>query len=225
MGEKRRYMKVKEDKGRQNGGWNSLAKRLLSSISFCLLLSTSIFVLSCSEEASEEEEFANWQERNKQFLASLVNDSLSQSGWQRIKKFSLDPNVEGSASDYVYVKMIEKGEGTEMPNFTDSVRVVYQGRLIPSKSYSKGYVFDGTVYGNYSVKTAYTSRQKVSNTISGYTTALMKMHKGDYWRVYIPSELGYGTAGNGTIPGYSVLVFDLTLLDISPIGEVMKPWR
>ena len=56
-------------------------------------------------------------------------------------------------------------------------------------------------------------------------TALQNMHKGDYWRVYIPSELGYGTSDYSTIPGYSVLVFDLTLLDFSPVGEAMKPWR
>ena len=181
---------------------------------------------SCSEEASEEEEYANWQERNEQFLATLVNDSLKQTGWQRIKKYSLDQSVEGSVSDYVYVKEILKGESSESPLFTDSVRVVYQGRLIPSKSYPKGYVFDGTVYGTYSSKTAYTSRQKVSGMLPGYTTALMNMHKGDYWRVYIPYELAYGSSGNGSkIPGYSVLVFDLTLLDISPIGEDMKPWK
>lgn len=181
---------------------------------------------SCSEEASEEEEYANWQERNEQFLATLVNDSLKQTGWQRIKKYSLDQSVEGSVSDYVYVKEILKGESSESPLFTDSVRVVYQGRLIPSKSYPKGYVFDGTVYGTYSSKTAYTSRQKVSGMLPGYTTALMNMHKGDYWRVYIPCELAYGSSGNGSkIPGYSVLVFDLTLLDISPIGEDMKPWK
>ena len=181
---------------------------------------------SCSEEASEEEEFANWKERNDLYLTALAEDSMQQAGWQRFKKYSLDQNEEGAVSDYVYVKEIEKGEGTESPLFTDSVRVVYQGRLIPSKSYSKGYVFDGTVYGTYSSKTAYTSRQKVSNLISGYTTALMHMHKGDYWRIYIPYELGYGESGSGTkVPGYSVLIFDLTLLDISPIGEVMKPWR
>ena len=125
---------------------------------------------SCSEEASEEEEYANWQERNEQFLASLVNDSLKQTGWQRIKKYSLDQTTEGSISDYVYVKEITKGDGTEYPNFTDSVRVIYQGRLLPSKSYSKGYVFDGTVYVIYSPKTAYTTRQKVSSMISGYST-------------------------------------------------------
>ncbi|UKK53277.1 FKBP-type peptidyl-prolyl cis-trans isomerase [Prevotella sp. E2-28] len=181
---------------------------------------------SCSEEASEEEEFANWKERNDLYLTALAEDSMQQAGWQRFKKYSLDQNEEGAVSDYVYVKQIEKGEGTESPLFTDSVRVVYQGRLIPSKSYSKGFVFDGTVYGTYSSKTAYTSRQKVSGLIAGYTTALMHMHKGDYWRIYIPYELGYGESGSGTkVPGYSVLIFDLTLLDISPIGEVMKPWR
>ena len=180
---------------------------------------------SCSEEASEEEEYANWKERNEQFLASLVNDSLKQQNWQRIKLFSLDPTTEGAASDYIYVKKITNGEGTETPIFTDSVRVVYQGRLLPSKSYPKGFVFDGTVFGDYSVKTAYTTRQLVSNTILGYATALQNMHKGDYWRVYIPSELGYGTSDYSTIPGYSILVFDLTLLDFSPVGEAMKPWR
>ncbi len=180
---------------------------------------------SCSEEASEEEEYANWKERNEQFLASLVNDSLKQHNWQRIKLFSLDPTTEGAVSDYIYVKKISYGNGTETPIYTDSVRVVYQGRIIPSKSYPKGFVFDGTVFGEYSVKTAYTTRQLVSNTILGYATALQNMHKGDYWRVYIPSELGYGTSGYSTIPGYSVLVFDLTLLDFSPVGETMKPWR
>ena len=180
---------------------------------------------SCSEEASEEEEYANWKERNEQFLASLVNDSLKQYNWQRIKLFSLDPTTEGAASDYIYVKKISYGNGTETPIYTDSVRVVYQGRIIPSKSYPKGFVFDGTVFGDYSVKTAYTTRQLVSNTILGYATALQNMHKGDYWRVYIHSELGYGTSGYSTIPGYSVLVFDLTLLDFSPVGEAMKPWR
>ena len=180
---------------------------------------------SCSEEASEEEEYANWKERNEQFLASLVNDSLKQHNWQRIKLFSLDPTTEGAASDYIYVKKISYGNGTETPIYTDSVRVVYQGRIIPSKSYPKGFVFDGTVFGEYSVKTAYTTRQLVSNTILGYATALQNMHKGDYWRVYIPSELGYGTSDYSTIPGYSILVFDMTLIDFSPVGEAMKPWR
>ena len=201
-----------------------MVKGWVKVLPFYLFILLPLFT-SCSEEASEEEEYANWKNRNEQFLASLANDSLKQSNWQRIKLFSLDPTTEGAASDYIYVKKISNGEGTEMPIYTDSVRVVYRGRLIPSKSYPQGFIFDSTVYGEYSPVTAYTKRQAVSNTILGYATALQNMHKGDYWRVYIPSELGYGTSDYSTIPGYSVLVFDLTLLDFSPVGETMKPWR
>ena len=201
-----------------------MVKGWVKVLPFYLFILLPLFT-SCSEEASEEEEYANWKNRNEQFLASLANDSLKQSNWQRIKLFSLDPTTEGAASDYIYVKKISNGEGTEMPIYTDSVRVVYRGRLIPSKSYPQGFIFDSTVYGEYSPVTAYTKRQLVSNTILGYATALQNMHKGDYWRVYIPSELGYGTSDYSTIPGYSVLVFDLTLLDFSPVGETMKPWR
>ena len=51
------------------------------------------------------------------------------------------------------------------------------------------------------------------------------MHVGDYWRIYIPSDMGYGASGSGTaIPGYSVLVFDLVLVDYSPVGQALDPW-
>ena len=39
------------------------------------------------------------------------------------------------------------------------------------------------------------------------------MHRGDYWRVTIPYQLGYGTSDNGAIPAYSTLIFDLWLQD------------
>ena len=181
--------------------------------------------VSCSEDTAEEEEYANWESRNEQFLASLVNDSLQQPGWQRLKKFSLDPSIQGKDAEYIYVKVMEQGSSSVKPAYTDSVRVIYQGRLIPSMSYPQGYVFDGTVFDTYSIKTGSTAKMKLSNTIDGFSTALQHMCVGDYWRVYIPWELGYGTSGSGSIPGYSVLIFDLTLLDTSPAGQVMKPWR
>ena len=124
---------------------------------------------------------------------------------------------------------MESGTGTEVPLFTDSVRVIYRGRLIPSASYSQGYVFDETVYGTYSSATGATKCFWLASTglISGFTTVLQHMHRGDYWRVYIPSELGYGETENSTagIPGYSVLIFDLTLVDFSPVGQTMPIWR
>jgi FKBP-type peptidyl-prolyl cis-trans isomerase FklB len=191
---------------------------------FCLF--TLLLLTACSESAEEEEEFVNWSARNEQYLATVANDSMQQSGWQRFKKYSLDPSTTGKVGDYVYVKVIEQGNSTTKPAYTDSVRVMYQGRLIPSKTYPQGYIFDGTVHGTFSLATGSTAKMKVANTIDGFSTALQHMSVGDYWRVYIPWELGYGTSGSGsTIPGYSVLVFDLALIDTSPAGQVMKPWR
>ena len=50
------------------------------------------------------------------------------------------------------------------------------------------------------------------------------MHRGDYWRIYVPSDLGYGSSATSSIPAYSVLIFDLTLVDFSPVGETMNPF-
>ena len=60
--------------------------------------------------------------------------------------------------------------------------------------------------------------------IPGWITALLHMHRGDYWRIYIPSTMAYGDNDKDDIPGHSVLIFDLTLVDFSPAGHVMAPW-
>ena len=35
------------------------------------------------------------------------------------------------------------------------------------------------------------------------------MREGERWMLYVPWECGYGSSGSGSIPGYSVLGFDL----------------
>ena len=183
---------------------------------------------SCSEETVEDNEFENWPARNEAFLTAVVNDSLKKSDWMRFQKYSLGDSIKSdNPRDYVYVKIVEKGDGEGCPAYTDSVRVAYQGRLIPSVSYPQGMFFDkGTSTGGvFSLTTASTTRMKVSGLVDGFATALQQMHIGDYWRVYIPSDLGYGTSGSGSaVPGSSILIFDIILVDYSPMGTVMKPW-
>ena len=74
-----------------------------------------------------------------------------------------------------------------------------------------GYVFDKNFEGTYNKQTAMLSTFAVSNVVDGFATALMHMHVGDHWMVYIPYQLGYGTTGNGSIPAYSMLRFELAL--------------
>jgi FKBP-type peptidyl-prolyl cis-trans isomerase FklB len=199
-------------------------RTVLTAVCLCCLC---CLVSSCSETSGEEDEYANWQQRNEVYFASLA-DSLSKdpTKWRRIKNFSLDPNTEGKATDYIYVKTIAPGGDSESPVFTDSVRISYQGRIIPTTNYPQGKVFDGTVYGTYSMATNATTRMKLSTLVVGMETALQHMHRGDYWRVYIPQEMGYGNRDQTSsgIPPYSVLIFDLTLVDFSPAGQAMPAW-
>jgi FKBP-type peptidyl-prolyl cis-trans isomerase FklB len=45
------------------------------------------------------------------------------------------------------------------------------------------------------------------------------MVKGDVWRVYVPSELGYGATDQSAVPAHSTLVFDINLVDFSKMGS------
>jgi FKBP-type peptidyl-prolyl cis-trans isomerase FklB len=184
---------------------------------------------SCSENLDEDNEYENWQAKNAVFFASL-EDSLAAkpNEWKKLKNWSLREDTITASTDYIYAHVIpsglETGETTS-PYYTDSVRVMYQGRLIPSPSYSEGYVFDsGSVYGKFTPVTGSTVKFLVSGLTDGFATALQHMHRGDYWRIYVPSELGYGVYGTTGVPGYSVLVFDLMLVDFSPAGETMPVW-
>ena len=56
---------------------------------------------------------------------------------------------------------------------------------------------------------------RVNELISGFQIALVNMHEGDRWEVYIPSEMGYGDRGAGRdIPGNSSLIFEIQLIKI-----------
>lgn len=54
--------------------------------------------------------------------------------------------------------------------------------------------------------------------VPGFTEALELMRPGDEWIVWVPPQLGYGSADKGPIPGNSVLRFRLALHSITPAG-------
>lgn len=184
------------------------------------------FLSSCSETDDEDsEEFGNWQYRNEIYFASL-EDSLSRGGsqWQKIKSYTKVESAAGDNSEYIYVKKLKNGEGAS-PLYTDSVRISYRGRLIPSASYAQGYVFDETFVGDFNWETTSAKNSLASGFLEGFTTALLHMRKGDHWRVYIPCQLGYGESSqNALIPNYSTLIFDVILLDITMPGVPFPAW-
>ncbi len=197
----------------------SLVKWLMP---LCLL--TVVPLISCEEDDDDDEdtsaEYENWQQRNDEMLELWAADPEL----QKYKNYALNESATAGNSDCIYVEVLEKGKGTETPMLTDTVRIAYRGRLIPSKTYPEGFVFDQSYLNDFRWETAYATSG--SGWIAGIQTALLRMHVGDRWLIHVPYQLGYGgSTSNSSIPAYSNLVFDVALYDIWHPGETRPPFK
>ena len=98
-------------------------------------------------------------------------------------------------------KMLVEGNGAS-PKKTDTVEVHYTGKLV-----------DGTVFDS-SVERGEPATFQVGGVIKGWTEALQLMSVGDKWKLYIPTDIGYGPRPNAKIPANSVLIFEVQLISI-----------
>jgi len=103
----------------------------------------------------------------------------------------------------VYYKVLETGSGKGTVRFNSVCTCHYRGRLI------SGYVFDSSF--ERTVPEAF----RPNELIPGFGNALMAMHPGDRWEVYIPYDQAYGTRNSGPILGYSTLIFEILLVGIA----------
>ena len=55
----------------------------------------------------------------------------------------------------------------------------------------------------------------LGNVIPGWTEGLQLMATGSKYKLYIPSQLGYGMNGSGPIPGGSALIFEVELIKVN----------
>lgn len=197
------------------------------------LLFMALSMVSCSEVDDTEEEFVDWKNTNEAYFNNLYNSVLDSikngdTSWKAIKCYSMPESNEvykPSAKDCILVKVLKEGTGAGCPIFTDSVQCHYLGRLLPSTSYKDGYVFDKSYFGTFNEATAKPASFLVSGLVDGFSTALQNMHAGDIWRVYMPYQLGYGEKGSKSIPGYSTLIFDITLIRYSRVGGNIPTYK
>jgi FKBP-type peptidyl-prolyl cis-trans isomerase FklB len=108
-------------------------------------------------------------------------------------------------------EILKKGDATSAtPKAIDTVVANYAGTLIDGKEFDNSY------------KRGEPLTIPVGNVIRGWTEILQLMHIGDKFKVFIPSELGYGERGAGAnIPGGAALIFDMELLGIKPAVTVI----
>ena len=108
-------------------------------------------------------------------------------------------HVTGSGLQY---EVIHEGSGPK-PMFNDTVRVHYEGSL------TNGVVFDSSYASGQPLEFS------LAGVIPGWTEGLQLMNTGSTYRLFIPSDLGYGPQGAGPqIPPYSTLIFEVELIDI-----------
>jgi len=115
------------------------------------------------------------------------------------------PGVIALPNGLQYEVLTEGNPNGMRPTKEDTVVVHYVGTLI-----------DGTEFDN-SVKRGEPIEFPLGGVIKGWTEILQLMTVGSKWKVYIPSELGYGERGAGaSIPPYSTLIFEIDLKGIKP---------
>ena len=118
-----------------------------------------------------------------------------------LKENQAKPGVQTLESGLQY--LVEKDGDGDSPVAGKRVKVHYHGTLP-----------DGTVFDS-SVERGKPATFSVTGVIKGFSEALMLMKPGAKWRVFIPSELGYGTRGAGAKIGPNqVLIFDLELIEV-----------
>lgn len=142
------------------------------------------------------------QEKLQQFAQQKAGVEKAK-GEAFLAKNKTRPGVTAFPNGLQY-EILRPGDGPK-PKAVDTVVVHYVGTLI-----------DGTEFDN-SVSRGEPATFPLMGVIRGWTEILQLMPKGSKWKVYIPSDLGYGNQGAGGVikPG-STLVFEIDLLDIKP---------
>jgi FKBP-type peptidyl-prolyl cis-trans isomerase FkpA len=118
-----------------------------------------------------------------------------------IIKYIEDNNLNATRSDSgLYYVIDNEGTGTR-PTSSSNVTVAYKGSLL------NGTVFDQSDSNGISFG--------LNQVIKGWTEGITYYKEGGEGILLIPSNLGYGNNGQGSIPGGAVLVFDIKLISVN----------
>lgn len=141
------------------------------------------------------------QQAAKQKAREEAGKAALAAGQKFMEENKAKPGVTTLESGLQYQE-ITAGAG-DSPKETDKVKVHYRGTLINGKQFDSSY--DRGQPATFGVK----------GVIPGFSEALMLMKPGSKWKVFIPSNLGYGERGAGSSIGPNeTLIFDLELLEV-----------
>ena len=134
------------------------------------------------------------------FLLISCNKDHLKEDKEDIKTYLSDNNLTATetASGLHYI-ITKEGTGGS-PTLQNTVTVRY-----------KGYLLDGTVFDQTQGST--TATFPLANLIKGWQEGIPFLKKGGKGTFFVPSELGYGGQSQGNIPAWSVLIFEIELVN------------
>lgn len=92
-----------------------------------------------------------------------------------------------------YYRIVSAGTGDEITSCS-TINASYDGRFTSGARFDSG-----------------TTDFSLQSVIRGWTNLIPLVRVGGHILLYIPPSLGYGASNYGTIPGNSILVFDVTV--------------
>lgn len=146
-------------------------------------------IVSCKEDKDPAEERRKQATIDEQIISDYLTDNNITAN-----RLEVDYN---SAEYGLYYIITQEGSGAS-PDYFSTVSVKYAG-----------YLLDGTRFDYSDVVVTFS----LQGVIPGWTFGVPLMRPGGKARFFIPSGLGYGPTGSGTIPENAVLIFDITLVN------------
>ncbi|MGM1057044.1 MAG: FKBP-type peptidyl-prolyl cis-trans isomerase [Bacteroidota bacterium] len=139
------------------------------------------------------------------FLISCSEDNQAEDyvslNDEEIQDYLAENNLqaEKSASGLYYI-IDSEGTGAQ-PTSADQVRVAYKGY------FTNGNVFDQSPSEGISFN--------LQQVISGWTEGITYFKEGGSGLLFVPAHLGYGSKDYRGIPGGSVLIFEINLMEVN----------
>lgn len=119
---------------------------------------------------------------------------------QEILDYISDRGLDATATGTGLYYVIEDAGTGATPNINSTVTVEYRGRL------TDGSVFDESDAAGISFS--------LSSVIQGWQEGIPLFKEGGSGILLVPSALGYGEDGSGSVPANAVMVFDVKLLEV-----------
>lgn len=171
-----------------------------------LVFDVNIVDVKTPEQAKKENE-DKMAKQKKEMEEKTAAEKLNED--RDLKDYFAKNNIKATRTETgLYYSISKQGAG-DNAKVGQKVSMSYIGKLMSGK------IFDKNVDSNFvSTGAPFTFVLGQHKVIEGWDEGIQLLNKGTRATLYIPSHLAYGPRGTGGIPGNSILIFDVEVLNI-----------